>query len=416
MSIERERRRLDRAFQVVLLTVGGPAVVMACASSSGCSGGDDSPKRPDGSLGSAMGPDSGTASKPDDGGAPDRGAPDAGAGVAQATDAGATDAAIDQASCYQGAFEIEAGPDAGDAQDTCGYVYSCGLAGTGLANVGCAILDQLPDGNAVPLLGMTCWLAQDAGCDDDAFVPGVGVTILCTPCPNGGGRRPAALARRRRDRVGGSVLAYFAAMAYEESAAVVAFERLGDEMRRLGAPRSLRRAAARAVRDERRHAQMMSRLRDAHGGRAVAGVHGPNEVALAGLQRPKKRQRTRTVAALAAENAAEGCVRETYGALLAQWQALRARDPEVRAAFARVAADEAKHAAFSWALTRWLGPRLDEASRRRVERYRRRAIRDVAESLAVEPPHRLVVEAGLPRAAQSRALFFGMLRELDAHV
>jgi hypothetical protein len=62
----------------------------------------------------------------------------------------------------------------------------------------------------------------------------------------------------------------------------------------------------------------------------------------------------RSLEELAVENAVEGCVRETYGALTAIWQARTAKDPSVAAAVRRIARDETRHAALSWANQRSL--------------------------------------------------------------
>ena len=52
----------------------------------------------------------------------------------------------------------------------------------------------------------------------------------------------------------------------------------------------------------------------------------------------------RELEAIAIENAVEGCVRESFGALLATWQAKTAGDARVRAAMKRIARDETRHA------------------------------------------------------------------------
>jgi hypothetical protein len=61
----------------------------------------------------------------------------------------------------------------------------------------------------------------------------------------------------------------------------------------------------------------------------------------------------RSLEQLAVENAVEGCVRETYGALLATWQARAAAEPRVRAMMAAVAVDETRHAQLAWDLDAW---------------------------------------------------------------
>ena len=203
--------------------------------------------------------------------------------------------------------------------------------------------------------------------------------------------------RKPRDaRSGGTVLgAYLASMAFEEDAAVAAFERMGAELASFGAPAALVTEAARAAREEARHVRAMQELARAPGRDGV-------------ITRARvKRMPRRSAAAMAAENAAEGCVRETYGALLARWQSIHAEDAELGRAFARIAADEARHAALSWAVARWIEPQLDEAGRRRVARSRARALRALERAARVEPgarPPRGDEPRARPRAAGSLCL------------
>jgi hypothetical protein len=69
---------------------------------------------------------------------------------------------------------------------------------------------------------------------------------------------------------------------------------------------------------------------------------------------------------IAIENAVEGCVRETYGALLAYHQAATARLPYVREVMIAIAQDEARHAELAWAISRWLEPQLSPAERAQI--------------------------------------------------
>jgi hypothetical protein len=64
-------------------------------------------------------------------------------------------------------------------------------------------------------------------------------------------------------------------------------------------------------------------------------------------------------AALAAFH--EGCVAETVAALQARASLERARDPEVRRALTRIAADEARHAELAWRFVAWAMQRLGAA-------------------------------------------------------
>jgi hypothetical protein len=302
--------------------------------------------------------------------------------------------------CFAGSYELDAGPDASPDADTCAYVYECGLSGTGLGLSGCQVLQVGPDGGLVPFTQMTCWLAADAGCDDDALAPdneAGGVTVYCNPCP-GGGRRPAGLRAAATGRAPTRLAAYLASMAFEEDASIAAFERMSAELGALGAPAGLAAAAVQAARDEERHTTMMTGLAVARGA----------DVAKARV----RRMRARRAVAVAAENAAEGCVRETYGALLARWQSMHAQDAALQRVFARIAADEASHAALSWAVARWIEPQLGASQRRRVARSRSRALRALRASLAIEPAAELIRSAGVPSAARAHALLDAMTREL----
>lgn len=82
----------------------------------------------------------------------------------------------------------------------------------------------------------------------------------------------------------------------------------------------------------------------------------------------------RPLAALAAENAIEGCARESYGALVAAWQATHAIDDDVRAAYASIARDEARHALLSAAIDDWARTRLPHAVTESIAVRRERAI------------------------------------------
>jgi predicted nucleic acid-binding protein len=112
----------------------------------------------------------------------------------------------------------------------------------------------------------------------------------------------------------------------------------------------------------------------------------------------------RSLESIARENAVEGCVRETYGALVAMWQAHSACDESVRAAMKRIARDETRHAALAWDIARWTDARLKPKARARVGRARDRSVAELRAQVWRDPPPALVREAGLPRAGAARAL------------
>jgi hypothetical protein len=222
------------------------------------------------------------------------------------------------------------------------------------------------------------------------------VSVLCNPgCAVG--RRPAGMLETSAyecNDAGG----YFAQIAQLEAASVIAFRALRDELRALGAPKALVRGAARAARDEIRHARATGAL-----ARRFGGTPRTSAVSRGSL---------RSLEAIALENAVEGCVRETYGALLATRQAQLARDPVVRSAMMRIARDETRHASLAWRVGRWLATRLDPAARRNVERAKQRAVRELSISLAGEPASCFADHAGLPSPAEAVQLAEQMNRLL----
>lgn len=189
------------------------------------------------------------------------------------------------------------------------------------------------------------------------------------------------------DRACDEVGAQLAAMAELEAASVPAFERLARELAHWGAPAELVRRARRAMGDEIRHARVMDRLARGHG-------HAPRAVVAPPLP-------CRELAAIAHENAVEGCVREAYGAVIATWQAERAEELALRPAFRAIAADERRHAALAEAVHAWILDRLDDDQRAEIERARVTAGAKLRASLAAAQGCR---ELGLPGAGEAIAL------------
>jgi hypothetical protein len=113
---------------------------------------------------------------------------------------------------------------------------------------------------------------------------------------------------------------------------------------------------------------------------------------------------TRPLDVVALENAVEGCVRETYGALVASYQAAHARDPEIAREMEAIARDETRHAALSWAVARWIAPRLAPEARARMAARCAEAIASLRREVDAEVPCDVVTAAGLPRAQQQHAL------------
>ena len=164
-------------------------------------------------------------------------------------------------------------------------------------------------------------------------------------------------ARARFDR--GAWLADGAAL---EAASVAAFEILAGELARFGAPRALVADAKRAARDEVRHARATAALAERFG------------ASPASAPAPAPAPRERDLRTFAIENAIEGCVRETFGAALAAWQASRARDHAVREAMRAIARDEARHADLGWRIDAWLTSSASAGDARAMREARAAAV------------------------------------------
>jgi len=113
---------------------------------------------------------------------------------------------------------------------------------------------------------------------------------------------------------------------------------------------------------------------------------------------------------MAVENVVEGCVRETFGAALALFQAKSAKDAEIRRALGRIARDETRHAELSWAVAQWLASQLDADARHRVHDAQEQAIASLMNDAAREADASLTERLGVPTASQARAV----LAELHA--
>lgn len=173
-----------------------------------------------------------------------------------------------------------------------------------------------------------------------------------------GAPRLAPLVRRRngwtagrRPDLGGldeharaALAARWTAAALDEHAAVAAFSRLALELMAAGAPPSLVDGAARAARDEVRHARLGFALASAFAGRPVA----PGRFPFAAPVLPRG-----DLVALATATAREGCLGETVATALALEAARRATDPAARAALDVIARDETRHSALAWRIVRW---------------------------------------------------------------
>jgi hypothetical protein len=261
---------------------------------------------------------------------------------------------------------------------------------------------QLADGGVLdvgPTCTAFCESPPDSLCsypvEECSFVtldggPGVSCTISscghqCT------GRRPASLLASSPSHAASPVGAYLADAARLEGASVVAFQVLANELRMLGAPEPMIRAARRSGLEEVRHTEITSAMARRYGAeplRPIVGAPPP----------------PRSLETIAIENAVEGCARETYGAMVAWWQAHHAQDPLVATAMAEIAGDETRHAELAWEVAAWANSRLSTTARREVVSAHTRAIEDLTIEVARPVDPDLAALAGLPEAETAAAL------------
>lgn len=211
------------------------------------------------------------------------------------------------------------------------------------------------------------------------------------------GRRTPALASTPA-ATGSEIADFFAEIAHLEAASVDAFAHLYDELDAHGADADLLDEVERARQDEVRHAALTGSL----AGKFGARIEPPRVGSL----------RIRTLEEIARENAVEGCVRETFGALTATYQAKAARDPEVARAFARIAEDETRHAALAWRIARWAESRLCAEALAEVQSARRRAVAELRVEVSSIAPEALRSIAGVPDSTTSLAWIAALERTL----
>ena len=167
-----------------------------------------------------------------------------------------------------------------------------------------------------------------------------------------------------------------------EAASVVAFLHLKMELELLGAPQHLLERIEKAADDERRHTLQVALLAKRYSQEAESFHVEPTEI--------------RDLETIAIDNMQEGCIGETWGALVGLYQAETAQDLVIAETMRHIALDEVEHASLSWAIHDWLFPLLEDDSRLRVTQAKQKALDKlmVKAKHCVNPKHQLL--AGLP--------------------
>ena len=192
--------------------------------------------------------------------------------------------------------------------------------------------------------------------------------------------------------------------AHYEAASVIAFQRLATELRAYGAPDELVQRAEQAASDEARHARVMLGLAQRLEGATVDGAEearveeGGAELDRARLA-PQAGWTVRPLAAIALENAREGCVLEAYAALETLHQARYAASEQAQTELESVAHDELAHAQLAFDLQAWLQQELTPAERAACDQALDTTLAELDRQAPASPR-----DSGLPSAATARAL------------
>ncbi len=197
------------------------------------------------------------------------------------------------------------------------------------------------------------------------------------------GRLPDGCVTQKTAQPAWSSLAdFWSSCASLEAASVPAFHLLAEDLRRLGAPETLIAEAVSSANDEIIHAALVLGLASRQG--------ATSQEVLVPSRAPK------SLFEMAHENAVEGCVRETFGAFVAAYQAQMATDARTKAVLQRIAKDEMKHATLSHSIAAWAEPQLSDEERTRIAQDRRQLIMELRRSTAVQHANAVYEQAGYP--------------------
>lgn len=250
------------------------------------------------------------------------------------------------------------------------------------------------DGMSPEECKLVCGASQQYwGCNEYKLADLPGPSFECYTCVEG--RRPQGYVDPSMPP---DVAGWLAHAADLERVSVDAFQILTQELIAHGAPSSLALRAKQAELDEVHHTRIIEGFALAAGGILVRTqiARGP----------------VRSLVEIALENGVEGCIRETYGALVAAHQAQHAGRVDVRSAMRAIAHDETQHAELAWDLHTWLVERLGAAERARVESAMERAVVELAFAAKSAVGSDLVTSLGLPSNAVAERLVAGLSAQL----
>jgi len=174
----------------------------------------------------------------------------------------------------------------------------------------------------------------------------------------------------------------FARHAAYEAASVIAFEHLEKELSMYGAPNDMLERIQIAAEDERRHAAQVELLAIRYGNQAE--VFSVESAPLRNLE------------SIAIDNMSEGCIGESWGALIGLYQAENAKDPVIAETMHQIALEEVEHASLSWAIHDWIMPKLSVQASERVRVAQKSSLEKLIKKSTAPIEQSHVLLAGLP--------------------
>ena len=210
-----------------------------------------------------------------------------------------------------------------------------------------------------------------------------------------GGRRPLGHSEcmQPNEGLGG----YFARCAHLEASSVLAFIQLTRQLQKFQAPKILISRCIDAAKDEVLHARLLSNIARAYGVEPPPVMSPDNEYDLFSI---------------AMHNAVEGCVVESWAALVAQWQSQHMPSSQVRLIYQRIATDEIRHGQLSWDLHDWLMTRLSVKEQNIIHQAQSKAIEALIANVEIQTKHPSAL--GLPSSLMASQLVQSFGKQLIA--
>lgn len=218
-----------------------------------------------------------------------------------------------------------------------------------------------------------------------AMVDDIDVDLQPNRKTNTGGRLPPAY--QEPQIMGEGIGVYFAKSAHEQAAAVFSYIALATQLRSFGAPTNLIEQCQSAAKDNILHAKIMQELSEMEGVFVPSFHYVPT---------------SQSILEVAMQNAVDGCIYETWAALLANWQSTHLpSDPELQTVYEQIGKNKAMHGQLAWDLHFWFLSKLRTREKKQLSRAQSKAI---AQLLLAEGNISYVAGLGLPLSHEKKVL------------